>query len=222
MKKDSPCESLGRFVRARTGIDQARVSQRCGSIQCAFAKGNFTNLPPPLGKFLQQVHAVIERVQALVIWGSYARGDESEQSFSIIHGATASLDYVVKGPSDVDALLVTNGPITLAPQFATYEMLSGTGAGTACELDVFRDVFQVPVDALSTFLDSRRPDHLSCIVDAWSTSGIVLLQTQTVQLAFERYVDAPGHRRVVEEALSRRFERLRILLECRHNPQSSR
>lgn len=200
------------FILRRASTDQRARSERRMAIRRAFVNGAFDALPPALAKFLHAVYEAKPQIELLLLWGSYSRGEESCQSLTIHHADDGKTDLLLRGPSDIDALIVTSKHIQIPRETAEYKVISGGCANAAhLRLDTFRDVFQLRADEFAIQLKQRRSDHMSCIIDAYKSSGVVLVARAAARQVMDEHSGDFDHNAVVRAAMEIRFQRMRRL-----------
>lgn len=179
-----------------------------------YLDGHDAQLPALLDAFLAWVRANRREIVCVLIWGSYARSQESDRSFSWHALDPLAERDLILGPSDLDALVVTKKEITGPSRHATYGVIDTNQLviDRTVELDLFRDVMVIGNEKLAMKAELMKPAHKACVGLAFSETGILAMDELGVREWFlDKYpLEIYGSAGI--RALSERLNRFRAVL----------
>jgi len=141
-----------------------------------------------LNAFFKWVKANKQIIDTLVMWGSYTKGLESEQSYNRFKSHGERTNFLSVGPSDIDALVIAKGPLSPPPPVLKHYLILDTSLRqtSKVDLDVFRDIIIISADkAKSSILGRSRPEYVDSIIYAYFHGGIVLVTSKRTRALFE-------------------------------------
>lgn len=182
-------------------------------LRAAFEGDGLAAARSPVHGLLTGIGRQSARVSCLLLWGSQVRGRPSALSFKVLRDGGRRAVGLLAGPSDLDALLVTTGPVEIPPLPCRYTRLSlefDVLEEPTC--DLARDVISVREPALSRLLATHRRQYASLYLDAYFGGGVILRTSPAVERVFASAARRWDYRRCRRRYLAAR-ERMLARLE---------
>ena len=194
---------LERFVAERAS--STPLPSRRESIVSYFDSG-FGTLPRVLSTLLNWAREHGPQLDGFILWGSFVTGEERDESFSFPH---THPDALALGPSDVDGLIVTDAALLRPTLNVTYCLFdSELKRRGVIEQDVYRDIIVLAKEDVGAWLASAAVRHRACVVEAYSSSGVVLKTCAELDSVLLQSLSVDECKAIGREAMLLRRERL--------------
>jgi len=178
---------LTKFINERPSLLGKKNHQRINQIKNAF-NGDRNNLKKPFLDFIMWLSKNKYKIDSILLWGSYVDGRETNFSFSFFQLEDGKDKNLICGPSDFDALLVTNNDLT-PPFFDSryYVLDNDLAVRDIIHLNITRDVFIIKTDMLEKALFAREQKYLDCLLYAYFQNGLVLKNDLKINTIFKKF-----------------------------------
>ena len=122
------------------------------------------------------------------MWGSYIDCRETKYSFSFSKIEEEEKKILTCGPSDFDALLITNCELSPPCFNRQYHILDNKLNDTEkVNLNLMRDIFIIKTKELKEALLARESRYIDCYLYAYYKNGLVLKTNSIIDSIFNEF-----------------------------------
>ena len=171
--------------------------------------GNNIELEGELNGFVEWLSNIKEKVDGILLWGSYIDNREDDSSFSFSKVDIDRQRILTCGPSDFDALLIANEnieiPIVNKEYICLGKKLQKKGV---IQQNIYRDIFVMQNSTLVEDLNRKTKRYLDCYLYAYFVNGLVLKTNPNVEKVFNYYASITNYSRSPKINAKNKYKRL--------------